>query len=126
MGNALGILGQPALEEVLPSMVGAGDTSICSHYIKCSARGLGSWVERWWVCRQGPLRSLPEGRGGGSGRGSENAPFFPSFVDGSGAATSSDIEAPHTSLGTAQAFCLVVPPRPTHAGAAREKMQPAR
>ena len=39
-----------------PSVVGAGDTSVCSHPSReCSAWGLGSWVERRWVCRAGPL-----------------------------------------------------------------------
>ena len=56
MGNALGVSWAACLGGgVPPSVVGAGDTSVCSHPSReCSARGLGSWVERRWVCRAGP------------------------------------------------------------------------
>ena len=79
MGNGLGISWAACLGgEVLPSMVGAGDTSICSHPIQrvfSSGSGeLGGEVVG--LQSRAPSREVAEGRGGGSGREVKMPPFL--------------------------------------------------
>ena len=105
-------LGQPASERrCLPAWVEQGTpVSALTPSREYSARGLGSWVERWWVCRAGPHQeNLLRAEEVLEEKWKCPFPFTPSFVDGSGAAHPV-ILRPHASPGTADLLSWWCPP----------------